>query len=301
MSEPTIRTPIEGEDPSRIRAVGEGRSGDPARAAFWLGLLGIPTFGITAIAGIGVGLLGFRRARPLTTVAATVWCFLVLVFWLGGLVGVLEIMNSVSARPVSIRDASGRFGDALAARIARGVDPGAPEAPDSAALARLVDRMPSHYRRHSEGATLLAIEPLPTPQGTFLRWRIGLPLDIEVGESVTTVRPESGQVLSYASDGRRIWSFERIAGPAAPRLDDESRSILAATLPAARLVVAEASNGGGVLPPPIEVARRLAASDLEITPVYRARPGGLFDLFVPGTRSYATYAVCGGVLVPIRR
>ena len=80
----------------------------------------------------------------------------------------------------------------------------------------------------------------------------------------------------------------------------EPGKAVAATLPAAKLVVSEASNGDGVLPPPTEVVRRLAASDLEITPVYRARPGGLFDLFVPGTRSYATYAVCGGVLVPIR-
>ena len=289
-----------GPDRDPIPQPGRDPKGDAAQAAFWLGLLGIPTFGITAIAGIGVGLLGLGRSRSIPTLAATLWCFMVLATWLGGLVGALEIMNTASSRPTSLIAAGGRLGDALASRIARGVDPEDPVPPDREALVRLIERMPIRYRRHAEGDELLAVEPLNTPEGIFLRWRIGLAVDPGTDTPVTDVRPDRSGLYGYAVDGRQVWSFSRLDGSDRDRLDDRSIEIVDATLPAARLIVAEAAKRGGVLPSPLEVGVLLRESDLGSVPTYRGRPHGLFDLFVPGSRSYATYAVCGGILYPIQ-
>lgn len=300
MADPTISKPLsDGREPAPAEEVVSGRGGGAARTAFWLGLLGIPTFGLTAIAGIGVGVFSLRRSRPAATIAATAWCFAVLVAWLGGLVGALEVMHSVSARPVPLVAAGGRLGDALAVRIARGVDPGNPVAPDREALARLVDRLPRRYRRHAESDTLLVVEPLAPSAGVFLRWRIGEPLDPADDAVVAAVRPDRAGLYSYAVDGRQIWSFDRLTGVDWDRLDDDARPIVDATLPAARLIVAATASQDGVLPPPLEVATLLREADLDVVPTYRGRPGGLFDLFVPGTRSHATYAASGGILFPI--
>ena len=67
-----------GSDPSRLV---ERRS----RVAVKLALLGIPTFGITAIAGIGLGLAGLGDRPRGRSIAAIVVSFLILVGWIGGL------------------------------------------------------------------------------------------------------------------------------------------------------------------------------------------------------------------------
>lgn len=300
MPEPTTSTSTivqEGEPSGDL--VRADSAGDPARVAFWLGLLGIPTFGLTALAGIGVGLFSLRGTHRWRTAVATLWCFVVLATWLGGLVGALEMMRAAQGEPQSIIAAGGRLGDALAGRIVRGVDPEDPQSPGPEALARLVDQMPLGLRRHAEGSTLLAVEPLVAESGIFLRWRIGVPVDPEAEASVTRVREDRSGVHSFAVDGRQIWSFRRLAGSDGDRLDDRSRMIVDATLPAARLIVAQTQARNGELPSPTEAATLLRDAGFDPTPTYRVRPGELFDLFVPETRSYATYAAFGGILFPV--
>lgn len=269
------------------------------KAAVWLGLLGVPSFGLTAIAGLGLGLAGLRSPRPFWPILGTVISFAVLAGWMGGLVGALEAMRAEIRPPADVWPAGGRLGSQLARKVAEGVDPADPRPPSDATLATLLERIPKSDRRFGDPPRPLAIEPLPTLPGVLLRWRIGPPLDPTAGSSVAVVDPELNGLFLYAVDGREIWSIERTIDPERTALDDREAVLLELTAPAARAIIAVAKSAGGELPDAIEAARLIESLDLPRAPRYRARPGGIFDLEDPATRDRATFVASGGVLVPV--
>ncbi len=283
------------ERPASTDSIEVGRG----KAAVWLGLLGVPSFGLTAIAGLGLGLAGLRSPRPFWPILGTVISFAVLAGWMGGLVGALEAMRAELRPPTDVWSAGGKLGSQLARRIAEGVDPADPTPPSDATLATLLGQMPNSDRRFGDPPQPLALEPLPTPPGVLLRWRIGKPSDPNAGSSVTAVDPGLSGVFLYALDGREIWSIDWTIDPERTALDDREAALLEITTPAARAIVAAAESAGGVLPDAIEAARLIESLDLPRVPRYRPRPGGIFDLEDPKTRERATFAAFGGVLVPV--
>lgn len=294
------RSPAGGpsEDPKRSSSADSIEVGR-GKAAVWLGLLGVPSFGLTAIAGLGLGLAGLRSPRPFWPIVGTVISFAVLAGWMGGLVGAIEAMREGLRPPTDVWPAGGRLGSQLARKIAAGVDPADPKPPTTERIAELLEGMPKSDRRFGDPPQALAIEPLPPQPGELLRWRIGAPLDPAAGSSIAVVDPELCGLFRYALDGREIWPIARAVDPDRTALDDREAVLLEVTAPAARAIIAAARSSGGELPDAIEAARLVESLGLARVPQYRPRPGGIFDLVDPATRDRATYVAVGGVLVPV--
>lgn len=271
------------------------------RVSLWLGLLGIPSFGLTAVAGLGLGLSGLRGAHRGWSIAGVLVSFVVIAGWMGGLAGVIEVMRTAQEKPGSIWSSGERLGTILARKVVLSVDPAAPRPPSDQELARLLDALPEQYRRFDVPPVPLAIEPLKMIPGVLLRWRIGAPLDPESGSTVTDVDPDPDRsgIFLFAADGRSVLPFRLALDPQRRIYDDPATTILELTGPAARAIVAAAQSASGELPDAIEAGRIIAATGIVPRPMYRLRPGGLFDLIDPRTRIHATYAAFGGVLVPV--
>ena len=302
------------EDPRRASESGSGNTlgstiPEPlevrrGRAAVVMGILGIPTVGLAAIAGIGLGLAGVRSPRPAWSIAGTVLSLLVVAAWIGGLAGFLNAM-SADRPPPGIIHAGGRLGTAVAARIARGVDPADPRTPPDSAIAEILESMPTSLRRHGGNPPgELAIETLPRPPGCLLRWRIGPPLDPAMGSAITPVDPKRGGIYLYAADGRMLVGLDGalVPNPHGLWLDDDDVALIARLVPHARKITAYASAQSGRLPNGIEAAEILQSGGTGgvPTPRYRPRPGGLFDLIESDSGRRITFAAFGGVLLPLQ-
>lgn len=316
MANSRIDTPSEPESPEEADPVpGSGSGNLPGitmpeplevrrgRAAVVMGLLGIPTVGFSAIAGIGLGLAGIRSPRPAWSIAGTVLSLCVLSGWIGGLAGFLNAM-AADRPPPGVIHAGGRLGSAMAARIARGVDPADPLTPPDSALAAILEDLPASLRRHGgKPPGPLAIETLPRPSGCLLRWRIGPPLDPTRGSAIAPVDPERGGIYLYAADGRMLVGFERALDSRrrGMQLDDEDVTLIQRLVPHARKITAHAGVRGGRLPNGVEAAEILdsGASLNAAPPRYRPRPGGLFDLIEVDSGRRITFAAFGGVLLPL--
>ncbi len=317
MANSRIDTPSEPESPEEADPVSGSGSGNlpgntmpeplevrRGRAAVVMGLLGIPTVGLSAIAGIGLGLPGIRSPRPAWSIAGTVLSLLVLAGWIGGLAGFLNAMVT-DRPPPGIIHAGGRLGSAMAARIARGVDPADPLTPPDSALAEILERIPDSLRRHGgKPPGPLAIETLSRPPGCLLRWRIGPPLDPSEGSAITPVDPERGGIYMYAADGRMLVGFERALDSRrrGMQLDDEDMALIQSLVPHARRITAHAGVRGGRLPGGVEAAEILdSGAPIDSPPPrYRRRPGGLFDLIEVDSGRRITFATFGGVLLPLQ-
>lgn len=274
------------------------------RAATVLGLLGIPTAGITAIAGLGLGLAGVRSPRPGWSILGTIVSLFVLAGWLGGLVGFLELATP-KPQPAGIIAQGNRLGLAVAGVIARGVDPTDPRTPPDSVVGEIVEGMPRSLRRYMESESgLLAIETLPRPPGCLLRWRIGPPLDPDDLAPVTAVDPKRGGIHLFGADGRMLVGYGRALDPTTRgiQLDDPDESVVRRLVPFARPITDQAKALGGRLPEAAEVVRLLdqAAPDGS-PPRYRPRPGGRFDLVDPESGRRVTFAAFGGVMLPLER
>lgn len=313
MSDSSSKPPFDASSPTPDSGSEGDHSGDPlgdpgartasrSRAALMLALLGIPTFGITAIAGFGLGLAGLGERPRGRAVAACVVSLLVVVGWLGGLAGAIEAMRVRIATPGHIFNAERVLAGELVARLLPGIDPADPRPPSNATLAQALETVPERFRRFGDPPEALAIEPGPVLPGTIACWWIAPPADPVMGSAVTEVVRESGRTgrFLFAADGREVWSFRRAFDAGTANWDDREAAILTATRPAAEAIVAAAKERGGVLPDALEAARIIESSGPGPHPSYRPRPGGLFDLVVPGGRDHATFAAFGGVLVPIR-
>lgn len=271
------------------------------RVALWLALLGIPTVGITAVAGLGLGLAGIGdrpRGWSITAVAVSI---LVVAGWLGGLAGMLEAMRVRMSSPGHILAAESALFEELAARVVMELDPTDPQPPSDEALTRMLASVPARLRRFGDPPVDLAVEPDRVLPGTIGRWWIAPPVDPTQGSTVTKVVRESGRtgLFMHAADGREVWSFRRAFDPAKSRWDDRESAILEVTRPAAEAIVAAARARGGTLPDALEAAEIIGSLGPGPHPSYRPRPGGIFDLVVPGGRDHATFAAFGGVLVPV--
>lgn len=292
----TVSTPI-----PRMPTPIEVRRG---RAATVLGLLGIPTAGITAIAGLGLGLAGLRSLRPGWSILGTIVSLFVLAGWLGGLVGFLELATS-KPQPAGIIAQGNRLGLAVAQVIARGVDPTDPQTPPDSVIGEIVEALPRSLRRHMESDSgLLAIETLPRPPGCLLRWRIGPPLDPDDLAPVTAVDPKRGGIYLYGADGRMLVGYRRALDPTIRgiQLDDPDEAVVRRLVPFARAVTDRAKTLGGRLPEPVEVVRLLDEVDSGGDPPrYRPRTGDRFDLVDPASGRRATFAAFGGVMLPLAR
>lgn len=310
----TLSKPESGEEPDLGPKLGSGNKGDGTiqeptevrrgRAAVVMGLLGIPTVGLAAIVGVGLGLAGVRSPRPAWSIAGTLLSLFVLAGWIGGLAGVLNAMTT-DRPPPGIIHAGGRLGTAMAATVARGVSSTDPQTPSDAVLAEILERMPSSLRRH--GGTPpgpLAIETLPRPPGCLLRWRIGPPLDPTRGSAITPVDPKRGGIYLYALDGRLLVGFQRAMDSTrrGMQLDDDDVTLIARLVPHARKITTHASVQNGRLPNEVEGAAILESGTTSETPTprYRLRPGGLFDLIAPDSGRRVTFAAFGGVLLPLQ-
>lgn len=273
------------------------------RAATVLGLLGIPTAGITAIAGLGLGLAGLRSLRPGWSILGTIVSLFVLAGWLGGLVGFLELATS-KPLPAGIIAQGNRLGSAVAQVIARGVDPTDPQTPPDSVVGEIVEGLPRSLRRYMESPSgLLAIETLPRPPGCLLRWRIGPPVDPDDLAPVTEVDPKRGGIYLYAADGRMIVGYRRALDPAIRgiQLDDPDDAVVRRLVPFARSITDRAKTLGGRLPEPAEVVRLLdEVPPSGRAPRYRPRPGGRFDLVDPESGRRVTFAAFGGVMLPLQ-
>lgn len=269
------------------------------RTALWLGLLGIPSFGLTAIAGFVLGLAGLGHRPRGWAIAATVVSLLVLAGWMGALAGALDVMQAQARQPTHHWPAGRLLGLRLAEAASGTVDPADPTLPGAAELDLLLQRIPASYRTFGNPPTPLAVEPLPAGPGVFLRCWIGAPVDPESGSTISPVERERGGLFQFAIDGREIWTLARVTDPGLSAFDDQTTSALEATLPAARAIIEAARSSGGELPDAIEASRLIEASGEAPHPRYRLRPGGVFDLQVPGSRRSVSYAAFGGVLVPI--
>ena len=274
------------------------------RAAAVLGLLGIPTAGITAIAGLGLGLAGLRSARPGWSILGTSVSLMVLAGWVGGLVGFLQVATS-RPQPAGIISQGNRLGLAVAEVIARGVDPEDPRTPPDSIVAEIVEDLPRHLRRHMESDSgLLSIETLPRPPGCLLRWRIGPPADPADSSPVAPVDPRRGGIYLYAADGRMIVGYQRALDPTTRgvQVDDPDEALIRRFVPFARAITDRAKMLGGRLPEESEAVRLLAAVPSNgPLPRYRLRPGSRFDLLDPRSGRHATFAAFGGVMLPLER
>jgi hypothetical protein len=272
-----------------------------ARAAIWLALLGIPSGGITAIAGLALGLAGLGERPRRSAIIATGLSVVVLAGWIGGLVGALEAMRA-SMRTGSVTHvwpAGGRLGRELADRLVLIIDQADPKPPSNAELDRLLQSLPARLREFGEPPLPLAVEPLPLISGAIARWRIGMPVDPAEGSRVADVDEKQSGIFVFAPDGREIWSFRRAFDPTKAIWDDREVRMLEATRSAAEAIVAAARAAGGVLPDAVEATKAIAATGPGPHPTYRPRPGGIFDLVVPGSRDRVTFAAFGGVVVPL--
>ena len=274
------------------------------RAATVLGLLGVPTVGITAIAGLGLGLAGIRSSRPRWSILGTIVSLFVLVGWLGGLVGFLQLATS-KPPPAGIIAQGGRLGLAVAGVIARGVDPADPKTPPDSVIEEIVDGLPRSLRRHMESPSgLLAIETLPRPPGCLLRWRIGPPADPADPSPVTAVDPKRGGIYLYGADGRMLVGYRRALDPTSRgiQMDDLDEAVVKRFVPFARAITDRAKTLEGRLPEPAEVTRLLdEVPSNGPSPRYRPRTGGRFDLVDPESGRRATFAAFGGVMLPLER
>ena len=274
------------------------------RAATVLGLLGIPTAGITAIAGLGMGLAGLRSPQPRWSILGTIVSLFVLAGWLGGLVGFLELAVS-KPPPAGIIGQGNRLGLAVAGVIARGVDPTDPQTPPDAVIGEIVEQLPQSLRRHMESPSgLLAIETLPRPPGCLLRWRIGPPLDPTDPSPVAAVDPKRGGIYLYGADGRMLVGYRRALDPAIRgiQMDDVDEAVVRRLVPFARAITDRAKTLEGRLPGPAEVVRLLdETASGGPPPRYRPRPGDRFDLVDPESGRHVTFAAFGGVMLPLER
>ncbi len=277
-----------------------GRTQARGRAATWLAFLGIPSFGFTAIAGLALGLAGLGQRPRGWSIAAVVVSFVVLAGWLGGLAGALEAMRSHLVPVQTVWPAGSILGGRLAALAGQSADPVDPVRPDDEVLDAMLDSLPPSLRVFGDPPTPLAVQPLPVGPGVFLRCWIGAPLDPEVGSLVTAVDQSRGGIFAFAVDGRTVWSIDRALDPDRAAFDDVDTADLAATAPYARAIAAFADSRKGRLPDAIEAKAVLESVEGPGVPGYRPRPGGLFDLLVPGTRRSVTYTASGGILVPLR-
>ena len=273
--------------------------GDRGRTALWLGLLGIPSFGLTAIAGIVLGLAGLGHRPRGWSIAATLVSLLVLAGWMGALAGALDVMQTHARQPTHHWPAGRILGLRLAEMASRVVDPADPSLPSDEELDALLQRIPDSYRTFGHPPTPLAVEPLRAGPGVFLRCWIGPPLNPEAGSMITAVEPDRRGLFQFAIDGREIWTLARVTDSTRSVFDDRSTEALEATIPAARAIIEAARSAGGELPDAVEASRLVRASGDAPHPRYRRRPGGVFDLEVPGTRRSVSYAAFGGVLVPV--
>lgn len=313
MPDSSHEPPFDASSPTADSASGDDPPGVPlgdpldrasrrSSVALMLAFLGVPTFGITAIAGFGLGLAGLGERPRGRAVAAVVVSLLVVVGWLGGLAGALEAMRVGLQTPNHILNAERVLAGELVARILPGVDQADPRPPSRQSLIAALDTIPERFRRYGDPPVPLAVEPAREPPGTIVRWWISAPVDPTLGSAITEVIREPGRtrIFLFAADGREVWSFNRAFDPTKTTWDDRDAGILAATRPAAEAIAEAAMERGGVLPDALEAARIIESSGPGPHPSYRPRPGGLFDLVVPGGRDHATFAAFGGVLVPIR-
>lgn len=273
-----------------------------ARAAIWLALLGIPSGGITAIAGLALGLAGLGERPRRGAIVATGLSVVVLAGWIGGLVGALEAMRTSmlqESADTHVWPAGGRLGREIVDRLVVTIDPADPRPPSDEDLDRVLQSVPERFRRFGDPPRSLAVQPLKLIPGAIVRWRIGVPSDPAVGSRVTAVDEKQSGIFLFAPDGREIWSFARAFNPEKATWDDRESVMLGATRPAAEAIVAAARAAGGALPDAVEAAKAIAATGPGPHPTYRPRPGGIFDLVVPGSRDRVTYAAFGGVVVPL--
>ncbi|MCP3859625.1 MAG: hypothetical protein GY704_08225, partial [Phycisphaeraceae bacterium] len=263
-----------------------------------------PTVGITAIAGLGLGLAGVRSPRPRWSILGTIVSLFVLAGWLGGLVGFLDLATS-KPLPAGIIGQGNRLGLAVAGVIARGVDPADPRTPPDSVIVEIVDGLPRSLRRHMESPSgLLAIETLPRPPGCLLRWRIGPPADPADPSPVTAVDPKRGGIYLYGADGRMLVGYRRALDPTSRgiQMDDLDEAVVKRLVPFARAITDRAKTLEGRLPEPAEVTRLLdEVPSNGPSPRYRPRTGGRFDLVDPESGRRATFAAFGGVMLPLER
>lgn len=294
-------TPVSDSDGGRVAVDPHDLVARRGRVALWLALLGIPTAGITAIAGFGLGLAGLGDRPRGRSIAAVVVSLMVIVGWMGGLAGALEAMRARMAAPPHILNAESALARELAARVAREIDPAEPVPPTGERLAQLLETVPARFRQFGDPPEALAVEPDRLLAGLIARWWIAPPADPAEGSRVTTVVREPGRtgLFMFAPDGREVWSFKRAFDPTKATWDDREAAILEATRPAAEAIIAVAGEQGGDLPDAVAVAAILGELGPGPHPTYRRRPGGLFDLVVPGRREFATYAAFGGLLIPV--
>lgn len=269
------------------------------RAALLLGLLGIPSFGLTAIAGLVLGLAGLQQRPRGWSVAATIVSFLVLASWLGGLVGALEMMQRQVPLHSHHWPAGHQLGFRLAEMASGIMDPKAPEPPSTQQLQRMMEQIPDSMKNFGFPTTPLVVEPLPAPAGVMLRCWIGVPRVPSNGSTIAEVDRNRGGIFMFGFDGREVWTFDRALDVERSAFDDPETHVLKSTVPAAKAIVQAARGAGGELPDAVEAIRLIEESGNSPHPSYRRRPGGIFDLVMPGTRDMVTYAAFGGVHVPI--
>ena len=308
MSESPLPSPVDGSSPTPASesnapaavlapSLQERRS----RAAIGLAILGIPSGGITAIAGLALGLAGLGERPRRGAVIATGLSLTVLAAWIGGLVGALEAMRSAvrESADTHVWPAGGRLAHELADRVVVTLDPADPRPPSDEDLDRILQTIPDRLRRFGDPPESLSVQPLALIPGAIARWRIGIPLVPTDGSRVTDVDEKRSGIFVFAPDGREIWSFRRVFDPAKSVWDDREAAMIDATRPAAEAIVAAARATGGTLPDAVEAARLIEALGPGPHPGYRPRPGGIFDLVVPGSRDRVTYAAFGGMVVPL--
>ena len=269
------------------------------RAALLLGVLGIPSFGLTAIAGLVLGMAGLGQRPRGWSLAATIVSFLVLAGWLGGLVGALEVMKRQVPLHTHHWPAGYQLGSRLAELASKAVDPADPKPPSDHELRMMMAGIPRSLKIYGLPATPLVVEPLPPLPGVLLRCRIGAPVVPSSEASIAEVDRDRGGIFTFGFDGREVWALNRVLDTDRSVFDDQETLILQKTVSAARAIVEFARAAGGGLPDATEAMRLIKMSGAAPHPRYRRRPGGVFDLQMPGTRSMVTYTAFGGVYVPI--
>lgn len=270
-----------------------------ARAAILLGFLGIPSFGLTAIAGLVLGLAGLRQRPRGWSIAATLLSLVVLSGWIGGLAGALDVMQRPFLRPTHHWPAGHQLGFRLAAMGSRVIDPAEPEPLSGDRLAALMARVPANLRSYGPPTTSLVVEPQPSRLGVMLCCWIGAPSDPSTEAMIAEVDRSRGGLFLFGFDGREVWSLDRALDTDKSVFDDRESEALQKTASAARTIIQAADDAGGRLPDAIEATRLIKASGDAPYPRYRLRPGGVFDLQIPGTSQAVTFAGFGGVHVPI--
>ena len=278
---------------------GDSRPARRGRVALLLGLLGIPSIGLTAIAGLVLGLAGLPQRPRAWSLAATIVSFVVLAGWLGGLVGALEVMKRQVPLHTHHWPAGHQLGFRLADLASRALDPADPRAPSNLELQMMMEQIPSSLKSFDLPATPLVVEPLSPWPGVLLRCWIGVPLAPGSGTSITKVDRARGGLFMFGFDGREIWTLDRVLDTDRSVFDDRETLVLQTTVSAARAIIEAARAAGGDLPDAEEAARLIETAGAAPHPRYRRRPGGVFDLLMPDSRDMVTYAAFGGVYVPI--